>query len=141
VGMVFVALSSNEGETVRRFQFAGTRATIRERSVQVALDLMRRALLGLTLDPKIEEEPGTSSRPTPRGAGRSMPRSAAKPEPADAGAPAPGVAGRPVPADAGAPAPRAAGRPAPGAAGGPAPRTALRRRAQPPDAGEEKPGG
>jgi nicotinamide-nucleotide amidase len=125
VGTVFVALSSSEGESVRRFQFAGTRATIRERSVQVALDLARRRLLGLTLDPKVEAEPGTSSRPTPRGAGRPAPRSAV----------------RPGPADAGAPAPRAAGRPAPGAAAVPAPRTAPRRRAQPPEAGEEKKGG
>jgi len=129
VGMVFVALSSNEGETVRRFQFAGTRATIRERSVQVALDLTRRLLLGLTLDPKVEEEPGTSRRPAPRGAGRSVRESAVQPVLADAGAPVPHAALR------------AAGRPAPDAAGGPAPRAAQRRRAQPPRAGEEKQGG
>jgi len=141
VGTVFVALSSGEGETVRRFRFAGTRATIRERSVQVALDLTRRLLLGLTLDPKVEEEPGTSRRPAPRGAGRSVPGFAVKPEPAAAGAPVPCAAARPAPADAGAPAPRAAGRPAAGAAGGPAPRAALRRRVLPPEAGGEKQGG
>jgi nicotinamide-nucleotide amidase len=144
VGLVFVALSSSEGETVRRFQFAGTRATIRERSVQVALDLTRRTLLGLTLDPRIEEEPGTSIRPTPRGAARPVaetvapsspavapavaaaPADAAAPAvaaaPADAVAPAPRVAGRSAPVDAVAPAPRVAGRPAPVDAVAPAPR-------------------
>jgi nicotinamide-nucleotide amidase len=141
VGTAFVALSSSEGETVRRFQFAGTRSTIRERTVQVALDLTRRLLLGLTLDPRIEEAPGSSSRPTPRGGPRPAPESAARPAPADAAAPVPRAAARPAPADAAAPVPRAAGRPAPGGAGGPARRTALRRRAQPPDAGGEKPGG
>jgi len=157
VGTVFVALSSSEGETVRRFQFAGTRATIRERTVQVALDLMRRTLLGLTLDPRIEEEPGKSSRPTPRGAARavaksavlsapvdtsaSAPRAAGPPAPADAAAPAPGAPGRPALVDAVAPAPRATGRSVPGAAGAPPPRPTLRRRAQTPATGEEKPGG
>lgn len=151
VGLVFVALSSGEGETVRRFQFSGTRATIRERTVQVALDLVRRTLLGLTLDPQIEEPLGASSRPTPRGVARPAAKPAAQPELAEAAAPAPPAAdasapratGRPVPADAdaGAPAPRAAGRPVPGAPGGPAPRTRLRRRLPPPDDGGEKPGG
>ena len=134
VGTVFVALSSSEGETVRRFQFAGTRATIRERSVQVALDLARRRLLGLTLDPKIEAEPGTSSRPTPRGAGR--PRRSSR------------AAGSRTPRRT--PGPRGAraryGRAAP-ARGGPPRTPEVRRRArrrgaaQPPEAGEEKPGG
>jgi nicotinamide-nucleotide amidase len=161
VGLVFVALSSSEGETVRRFQFAGTRATIRERSVQVALDLTRRTLLALTLDPRIEEEPGTSIRPTPRGAARPVaktvapsapavapavaaapaPRTAGRPAPAAAAAPAPRAPGRPAPANVVPPAPRAPGRPAPGAAGAPAPRTAQRRRVPPADDGEEKPGG
>jgi nicotinamide-nucleotide amidase len=117
VGTVFVALSSSEGESVRRFQFTGTRATIRERAVQVALDLTRRRLLGLTLDPKIEEEPGASSRPTPRGAARPAPRATT------------------------GPAPRATTGPVPRATTGPAPRTTARRRAQPPEAGEEKQGG
>jgi PncC family amidohydrolase len=137
VGTVFVALSSSEGETVRSFQLSGSRATIRERSVQVALDLVRRRLLGLTLDPRIEEEPGASSRPTPRGAGRPAPEPDVQPGPADADVPAPRRAGRPASVDAGASAPRRAGRPAPGAAGSPTPR----RRGQPPEGGEEKQGG
>jgi nicotinamide-nucleotide amidase len=78
VGTVFVALSSAEGESVRRFQFPGTRATIRERTVQVALDLARRRLLGLTLDPQVEAGPGASSRPTPRGHARAAPRPAGR---------------------------------------------------------------
>ena len=77
VGTVFVALSSSEGESVRRFQFTGTRATIRERAVQVALDLTRRRLLGLTLDPKVEAEPGAPSRPTARGPARPAAKPAA----------------------------------------------------------------
>jgi nicotinamide-nucleotide amidase len=125
VGTVFIALSSSEGEVVRRFQFSGTRATIRERTVQVALDLARRVLLGLTLDPKIEEEPGRSSRPTPRGAARSVP----------------GRVVSSAPVDAGSPAPRAAERPASGATGGRSPRPALRRRVVPPEAGGGQPGG
>jgi nicotinamide-nucleotide amidase len=138
VGTVFVALSSSEGGAVRRYQFAGTRATIRERSVQVALDLARRTLLGLTLDPTIEEEPGTSSRPTPRGAGRPASKQATRPGGTDAGASAPRAAGRPAPRVVEAGERRAAGRPAPGGAAGPAPRTAPRRGTPPPETGGEK---
>jgi len=121
VGTVFVALSSGAGETVRRFQFSGTRATIRERSVQVALDLVRRLLLGLTLDPRVESEPGAAARPTARGTGRSASKQAARAVAAQAGVPAAGPA-----------APRPAARPAPAADEGRPPRPAARRRPPPP---------
>jgi nicotinamide-nucleotide amidase len=55
VGTVFVALSTPEGDVVRRFQQTGSRATIRERSVQFALDLARRRLRGLALEAKLAE--------------------------------------------------------------------------------------
>ncbi len=61
VGTVFVALSTGQGEAVRRFQFMGSRVTVRERSVQVALDMLRRRLLDLPLDPRFEVE----SKPRP----------------------------------------------------------------------------
>jgi len=54
VGLVFIAIASSLGEAGRRFQFLGTRATVRERSAQTALDLVRRQLLELPLDPKLE---------------------------------------------------------------------------------------
>lgn len=54
VGMVFVAVSSPEGEAVRLFRFSGTRRTIRERAAQAALDMVRRTLQGLPLDPAFE---------------------------------------------------------------------------------------
>ena len=66
VGTVFIALSSPAGDAVRRFHFSGSRATIRERSVQTALDLVRRVALGLPLDPRLEEgtrSPGTTAGP------------------------------------------------------------------------------
>jgi len=53
VGLVFIAVASPLGEAVRRYQFAGTRATVRERSAQTALDLVRRQLQGLPLDPAL----------------------------------------------------------------------------------------
>ena len=53
VGLVFIAVASPLGEVVRRYQFAGTRATIRERSAQTALDLVRRHLAGLPPDPAL----------------------------------------------------------------------------------------
>ena len=65
VGTVFVALSTSEGEVVRRFQQTGSRATIRERSVQFALDLARRRLLGLSLEahlPRAGGAPGARRR-------------------------------------------------------------------------------
>jgi len=54
VGTVFIALSSAAGEAVRSYRFMGGRAAVRERSVQTALDLVRRHLLGLPLDPRLD---------------------------------------------------------------------------------------
>ncbi len=54
VGLVFIGISSSLGEAVRRYQFAGTRSTIRERSAQAALDLVRRQLAGLPLEARLE---------------------------------------------------------------------------------------
>ncbi len=55
VGTVFVGLASPRGEAVRKYRFSGTRRTIRERAAQTALDLMRRELQGLPLDPSLGE--------------------------------------------------------------------------------------
>ena len=54
VGTVFVAVHDPAGTAVRLFHFAGTRQTIRERAAQTALDLLRRRLQGLPLDPTLE---------------------------------------------------------------------------------------
>ncbi|OGF18169.1 MAG: hypothetical protein A2W00_09805 [Candidatus Eisenbacteria bacterium RBG_16_71_46] len=54
VGTVFVAVASPRGAAVRRLHIVGTRATIRERSAQTALDLVRRQLRGLPLEPSLE---------------------------------------------------------------------------------------
>ena len=54
VGTVFIAVATPQGEAVRAFRFSGTRTTIRERSVQTALDLVRRTLQGLPLDPSLD---------------------------------------------------------------------------------------
>ena len=54
VGTVFVALATPVGEAVRHYRFNGNRGVVRERSVQVALDLVRRQLLSLPLDPRLE---------------------------------------------------------------------------------------
>lgn len=54
VGTVFIAVSSELGEAVRVHHFQGTRTTIRERAVQTALDMLRRHLDGLPLDPDFE---------------------------------------------------------------------------------------
>ena len=54
VGTVFIAVSSSLGEAVRVHRFMGTRATVRERSVQTALDMLRRHLAGLPLDPSLD---------------------------------------------------------------------------------------
>ena len=53
IGTVFIGLSSPAGEAVRTYRFLGSRTTIRERSVQTAFDLARRALQGLPLDPSL----------------------------------------------------------------------------------------
>jgi len=54
VGTVFIAVHGPAGGAVRSYRFAGTRATIRERSAQTALDLLRRHLTNLPLDPKLD---------------------------------------------------------------------------------------
>ncbi len=54
VGTVFIAVAAPRGSGVRKLAFQGTRATIRERAAQTALDLVRRALVGLPLDAALE---------------------------------------------------------------------------------------
>jgi len=54
VGTVFIAVVSPTGETVRPYRFVGSRMVVRERSVQMALDLVRRRLQGLPPEPKLE---------------------------------------------------------------------------------------
>ena len=53
VGTVFIAVSSPLGESVRVHRFMGTRGTVRERAVQTALDMLRRHLAELPVDPSI----------------------------------------------------------------------------------------
>ncbi len=54
VGTVFIAVASPEGHAVRVHRFLGSRATVRERSAQTALDMLRRHLRGLSVDPGLE---------------------------------------------------------------------------------------
>ncbi len=54
VGTVFVAVESPEGAAARRYVLPGTRRTVRERSTQMALDLLRRQITGLPLDLKLD---------------------------------------------------------------------------------------
>jgi len=54
VGTVFIGVHTPEGTVTRRFSFLGTRATIRERTAQMALDLVRRGLAGLPLEARLE---------------------------------------------------------------------------------------
>ena len=54
VGTVFIAVSSPLGDAVRVHRFFGTRATVRERAAQCALDMVRRHLGGLSLEPTLE---------------------------------------------------------------------------------------
>ncbi len=102
VGTVFVALAWPDGQAVRRFQFSGTRTTIRERSAQTALDLARRVLLDLPLDPRLEEVPAAKGARTPSLAARSRTRTAAAP-PAPPSPAAPDLPARPAPRRARAP--------------------------------------
>lgn len=53
VGTVFIAVSSTRGEAVRTYRFMGSRVAVRERATQTALDLVRRQILGLPLDPRL----------------------------------------------------------------------------------------
>jgi nicotinamide-nucleotide amidase len=52
VGTVHLACVTPEGERHRELHLAGTRRLVRERSVSAALDLVRRALLGLPDSPR-----------------------------------------------------------------------------------------
>jgi nicotinamide-nucleotide amidase len=54
VGTVFLAVSSALGDAVRPHRFMGTRSTVRERAVQTALDMLRRHLAGLPIDPAFD---------------------------------------------------------------------------------------
>ena len=54
VGTVFIALSSSLGDAVTRYLFMGSRSTVRERAAQTALDLLRRHLAGMPLDPSFD---------------------------------------------------------------------------------------
>jgi nicotinamide-nucleotide amidase len=54
VGLVFVAISSPLGTFARMLRFPGSRATVRERSAQTALDLLRRHLLEIAVDASLE---------------------------------------------------------------------------------------
>lgn len=87
VGLVFIAVSTAEGAAVRRFQFSGTRATIRERSAQMALDLIRRRVQGLPLEPRLEEIPA-GARPSKPAAGRPAARVGRRKGEAPSGGPA-----------------------------------------------------
>jgi len=48
VGLVFLALAGAVGDRVRRAQFPGDRERVRGQAVQAALEMIRRALLGLS---------------------------------------------------------------------------------------------
>ena len=54
VGTVFIAISSPLGDAVRLHRFMGSRSTVRERAAQTALDMLRRHLAGLPLDPAFD---------------------------------------------------------------------------------------
>jgi nicotinamide-nucleotide amidase len=53
-GTVFVAVASPLGQAVRTFRFLGSRHAVRERGAQMTLELLRRHLSGLPLDPRLE---------------------------------------------------------------------------------------
>ena len=54
VGTVYIAVSSPLGECVRVHRYMGTRSTVRERAAQTALDMLRRHLAELPLDPAVD---------------------------------------------------------------------------------------
>lgn len=54
VGTVFIAISTPDGDAVRDYKIMSTRTAVRERAVQQALDLVRRRLLDLPLDPSLD---------------------------------------------------------------------------------------
>ncbi len=53
VGLVFVAVRDALGTAVRELRLTGTRATIRERAAQTALDVVRRRLAGLPIEARL----------------------------------------------------------------------------------------
>ncbi len=53
VGLVYIAVSGTRGEKVREFRFAGGRDTVREQASQAALDVLRRVLLNLPVEPEM----------------------------------------------------------------------------------------
>jgi nicotinamide-nucleotide amidase len=54
VGTVFVGLAWPAGSAVRTYRMTGARNVIRERTVQTALDMVRRQLQGLPLDARLD---------------------------------------------------------------------------------------
>ena len=48
VGLVFLALAGALGDRVRRVQFPGDRDRVRGQAAQAALEMIRRAVLGLS---------------------------------------------------------------------------------------------
>lgn len=54
VGLVFMAVASPRGVASRRYQFVGSRVTVRERAAQAAFDLIRRQLRGLPLEARLD---------------------------------------------------------------------------------------
>ncbi len=54
VGTVFIAIVSPRGTVSRLHRMLGTRATIRERAAQTALDMVRRHVLGSPIDPSFD---------------------------------------------------------------------------------------
>ena len=53
-GTVFIAVASPLGQGVRNYRFLGSRHAVRERGAQMALELLRRHLSELPLDPRLE---------------------------------------------------------------------------------------
>jgi len=54
VGLVYIACAAASSTAVREYKFVGSRQTVRERSVQAALDLVRRHLQNLPLEAVLE---------------------------------------------------------------------------------------
>jgi nicotinamide mononucleotide (NMN) deamidase PncC len=50
VGLVFVALAWESGESVREFRLLGEREQVKYRGAQMALEMLRRFLLGIPMD-------------------------------------------------------------------------------------------
>ncbi|HET7225708.1 MAG TPA: competence/damage-inducible protein A [Candidatus Eisenbacteria bacterium] len=53
VGTVFIAVASPRGAAGRKLNITGPRNAVRERSAQAALDLVRRNLVGLPVEPRL----------------------------------------------------------------------------------------